>query len=274
MTFKPIIAGLALLLAFSIVGNAQTKVIAHRGNSVVGPENTLCAFEMAIIAKADYIELDVHRTTDDSLVVIHDATIDRTACDNAKGEVNKMRFSELREKSFGYCGLFKDQYKEEKIPTLREVLTLAKGKIKVCIELKAEGISDQVLSLVEEMKMQTEVILFTFKLNEIVKIRETNSSIPVLLLIDPATSETIEIAKKNGINAIGAGGKTQLNKEFLDAAHAAGVEIWIWTINSKDTMEILIGEGVDGIITNCPSLAVNLISLGVSSPLLAAIFFL
>ena len=93
-----------MLLAFSIVGNAQTKVIAHRGNSVVGPENTLCAFEMAIIAKADYIELDVHRTTDDSLVVIHDATIDRTACDNAKGEVNKMRFSELREKSFGYCG--------------------------------------------------------------------------------------------------------------------------------------------------------------------------
>ncbi|MCB0506008.1 MAG: glycerophosphodiester phosphodiesterase, partial [Cyclobacteriaceae bacterium] len=59
--------------------NAQTKVIAHRGFSGVAPENTLAAFQKAIEAGADYFELDVHTTKDDSLVVIHDTTVNRTA---------------------------------------------------------------------------------------------------------------------------------------------------------------------------------------------------
>ena len=69
--------------------NAQTKIIAHRGFSGIAPENTLIAFQKAIECKADYIELDVHKTKNDSIVVIHNSSVDKTSSNIKKGEVSK-----------------------------------------------------------------------------------------------------------------------------------------------------------------------------------------
>ena len=90
---------IALLLLGSIITNAQTKIIAHRGFSGIAPENTLIAFQKAMVSKADYIELDVRKTKNDTLVVIHDTSVDRTSSDGIKGIVSELNYSELPYKS-------------------------------------------------------------------------------------------------------------------------------------------------------------------------------
>ena len=116
--------------------NAQTKIIAHRGFSGIAPENTLIAFQKAIDCKADYFELDVNRTKNDSIVVIHDSSVDKTSSNGFKGKIAELNYSDLRAIKVGYSRKFGAKFENEKIPTLREALELAKGKIKDCIEIK------------------------------------------------------------------------------------------------------------------------------------------
>ena len=134
---KLILVCTMLLLVITI--QAQTKVIAHRGFSGIAPENTLAAFQKAIDSQFEYYELDVHKTKDDSLVVIHDATVDRTSSNGMKGKVSEMTYQELSKVRVGYSNKFGNEFKNEKIPTLREALVKSKGKIKVCVEVKVKG---------------------------------------------------------------------------------------------------------------------------------------
>lgn len=249
---------LVVLLCFlSTMTNAQTKVIAHRGFSGVAPENTLAAFQKAIEAGADYFELDVHTTKDDSLVVIHDATVNRTGSNGMKGKVADMTHQELSKVHVGYSAKFGDGYATEKIPTLREALELAKGKIKVCIELKVHDAEKQVLQLVNELGMHDQVIIFSFYYDVLSNIRELDKEIPLLLLNTLANTKTIEEAKKIHATAVGVGSNP--SRDFLDNAHASGIEVWKWTVNDEDKMQELIDLGIDGLITNYPELALKLL---------------
>ena len=99
-----------------------TRVWAHRGASASAPENTLAAFEKAVEMGADGIELDVHRSRDGKLVVIHDETVDRTS--DGRGRVMDLTCQELKKLDFS-MGM--DKYREARIPTLREVFGPAQG---------------------------------------------------------------------------------------------------------------------------------------------------
>ena len=126
-----------LILIFvlnSMLTNAQTKIIAHRGFSGIAPENTLIAFQKAIDCKADYFELDVHKTKNDSIVVIHDSSVDKTSSNGFKGEIAELNYSDLRAVNVGYSRKFGDKYENEKIPTLREALALAKGRLRSALK--------------------------------------------------------------------------------------------------------------------------------------------
>lgn len=102
----------AVLVLLSTQIAAQTKVIAHRGFSSIAPENTLLAFKKAIECKADYFELDVHKTKDDSIVVIHNSSVDKTSSNNTKGEIAKMNYSDLASIKVGYSEKFSNEYKK------------------------------------------------------------------------------------------------------------------------------------------------------------------
>lgn len=248
-----------LSILISVMSNAQTKVIAHRGFSGIAPENTLVSFQKAIEAGADYFELDVHKTKDDSLVVIHDDNVNRTTSNETKGKVADMTFEELSKVYVGYSKKFGDTYSSEKIPILREALELAKGKIKVCIELKVYDAEEQVLQLINNLDMHDQVIIFSFYYPVLANIREMDKTIPILLLINSANAKTIENAKAINANAIGVGYGTALTKkkDFIDKAHGEGIEVWKWTVNDEDNMQELIDLGIDGLITNYPDLALN-----------------
>ena len=255
MNKLPLVTVLALS---SIITNAQTKIIAHRGFSGIAPENTLISFQKAIDCGADYFELDVHKTKDDSIVVIHDASVDRTSSNNMKGEVAEMTYSELTAVRVGYSREFSDQYKDEKIPTLRETLELAKGKIKVCIEIKVYDVEKEVLKIVNDLEMNDNVIMFSFYYPVLARIRQLDKNIPTLYLINNADNMIIDYAKVIKSNAIGVGTGTNITKEFLDIAHNSGMEVWIWTVNDEDEMQRLIDIGVDGLITDFPDKALKI----------------
>ncbi len=246
---------LAIALS-SLLTNAQTKIIAHRGFSNIAPENTLIAFQKAIDCKADYLELDVHKTKDDTIVVIHDSSVDRTSSNDMKGIISELNYSDLANIKVGYSTKFGDKYENERIPTLREALELAKGKIKVCIEIKVYGAEKEILEIVNDLEINDDVILFSFYYPVLARIRQLDKNIPTLYLKGTADKMTIDYAKAIESNAIGVGSGTDVTKEYLDFAHSNGIEVWKWTVNDEDEMQQLIEIGLDGLITNFPDKAI------------------
>jgi len=246
------------LLFSTIMLQAQTKVIAHRGFSGIAPENTLVAFQKAIDHDFEYFELDIHKTKDDSLVVIHDASVNRTSSNNMKGKVADMTYEDLSKVRVGYSSKFGDEFKDEKIPTLREALALAKGRIKICVEIKVNGVEQQMLDIINDLDMKNEVIIFSFYYQALEKVRALDKDIPILFLIGAVNEKTIDAAKAINAQAIGAGGGNALTKEFVEKIHKNGLEVWRWTVDDEKTMKSLIEVGVDGIISNFPDRLVEL----------------
>ena len=254
--YKKII--IVLLTLFSVSNQAQTKIIAHRGFSDIAPENTLIAFQKAIKVGADYFELDVHQTKDGVLVVIHDKTVDRTSSNGKKGEIKEKTLSELQKVKVGLSSKFGEKYSNEKVPTLQEALELAKGKIKVCVELKVEEIEASVIHLLNELDMIDKVIIFSFHDKSLINIRKLNPNIKTLFLKGTANFKTLDYVKEINANAIGVGYDTKITKEFISYARKNNIEVFKWTVNKEQEMKKLIDLNIDGIITNKPDLALKL----------------
>jgi glycerophosphoryl diester phosphodiesterase len=236
---------------------AQTKIVAHRGFSGVAPENTLIAFQKAIDCGADYFELDIHKTKNDSIVVIHDISVDRTSSNTKTGLISEMTYQELVDVNVGHPAVFENAFEDEKIPTLRESLLLAKDKIKVCIEIKVYGVEEEVLKIIEDLGVEDQVIVFSFYYPVIAKIRKLNKAIQTLYLMDTADLLTLDYASVIESNAIGVGAGTEVTREYLDKAHSYGIEVWKWTIDNEEHMQELLEVGIDGLITNYPDKALK-----------------
>ena len=254
---KKISTVLFMLMVCSITAKAQIKVIAHRGYSDIAPENTLIAFQKAIEIGADYFELDVHKTKDGVLVVIHDETIDRTSSNQKTGKISELTFNEILKVRVGYPKKFDTKFSDVKIPTLKDALELAKGKIKVCVELKAAGIENQVVKLLSELKMTDQVIVFAFSDKSLININKLNPKIKTLLLRNYANIKTLDFVKEINVNAIGVGYETKITKEFIEYAIKNNIVVFKWTVNKEQEMKELMNLHIDGIITNKPKLAIK-----------------
>lgn len=239
-------------LAIYATSMAQTKVIAHRGFSGIAPENTMAAFQKAIDHNIEFFELDVHITKDDSVVVIHDSSVDRTTSNGKSGKIADMTYAEVRQSKAGYTDKFGEQFKNESIPTLYEALALAKDNIKVCVEIKAYGAEEQVMRTINALGMNEQVIIFSFYYPVLAKIRKMDKDIPILYLKGRADEFTLDYAKVIDASYIGVGGGTKLSKEFLAKAHTQGIKVWRYTVDDEPTMQTLIDLGIDGIISNHP----------------------
>lgn len=240
--------------------NSNTKLIAHRGCSIAAPENTIVAFQKAIDCGVNYLELDVRKTKDGVLVVIHDPTIDRVSSNGEKGKIDDFTLHELSQISVGNPLMFGHTFLNQNIPTLQEVLQLAKGKIKVAIEIKIDGIEEALLKLIDEQDMINDTILISFRFPVLAKIRQLNHSIPIQLIRTCADELTIDYATLINCNGVCAGNATNLNSEFLSFAHKHNLEVWAWTIDNEQEMKRLIDIGVDGLISNIPEKAIPLLS--------------
>ena len=225
----------------------STLVIAHRGASNQAPENTLSAFQLAIDVGADFIEMDIRMSSDDSLMVIHDATVDATT--DGTGLVSSKTFAELRSLDAG--SWFSPAFIGEQIPTLYEALSLAKTHgVKACVELKQSGIHPQALGVIQDLNMVEDVIVFSFDFSELQTIKMMLPSIKVCFL-DNSISQT-EITNLAGINGeyVGCGDIPTI--EEVEFGRNLNVEFFAWTVNDPDDMQKLMSKGVAGIITDDP----------------------
>ena len=113
-------------------------ISGHRGSPFKAPENTVSSVKKAIAEGADAVEIDVHKTKDNQIVVIHDDKVDRTT--NGKGYIKDFTLSELKKLKIN---------NNEKIPLLQEIINITKGKAKLIIEIKVKNIEKDVVKLVE-----------------------------------------------------------------------------------------------------------------------------
>jgi glycerophosphoryl diester phosphodiesterase len=143
-------------------------LIAHRGESEDFPENTLPAFEEAMAAGAGLVECDIHLCADGELVVIHDATLDRTT--DRKGEVAQLALKEICMASAGYPKIFGSRFPHVQVPTLDEVLDLVRHRARLLIEIKPESMGRErpaavvraLLELLKKRRMTEQVALISF----------------------------------------------------------------------------------------------------------------
>jgi glycerophosphoryl diester phosphodiesterase len=227
--------------------------IAHRGFSGIAPENTLIAFQKAIELNPDGFELDIHLSKDGELVVIHDDAVDRTT--NGKGKIVDLSLAELKILDAG--SWFDSKYAGERIPTLAEVLALAKDKIDVMVELKATGTPEKAVPLIEQFGMVDQVVIFSFssELLKIAKSMNPNLSMLHLLWVKPEEKESfppetlITRTLSAHANIIGMNWNG-VTPRLVEMAHKRGLGIRVYTVDEETDMRAMIEMGVDGIISN------------------------
>lgn len=249
---------LVMLLLFSAIviggcsgkGAEQFIITAHRGASYAAPENTFAAIEKAIGLGADYVELDVRITKDGQIVLIHDRTLNRTT--NGRGELWDFTLEELRGLDAG--SWFGGEFRGEPIPTLREVIELVKGRVRLNIEIKVSReepeIVGKVVDIVRSEKFEKDCMVTSFTSEIVEEIKEIAPDIRTGLIFGrdyPADvfEGSWEVLSCN---------QDVVDEEFVARAKNSGKLIHVWTVDEEDVMRRLIGLGVDGIITNRPDL--------------------
>jgi glycerophosphoryl diester phosphodiesterase len=215
--------------------------IGHRGAKAYEPENTLISFQRAIEFGANAVELDVRKTKDNKLVVIHNADVNKTT--NGEGSISELTLNEIKK-------LVTD--KNQKIPTFEEALTSIGKQVKVLVELKETGYENAVLKVISKKGLIDNVIIISFNEDALRKIRELNKEVKTGL---------VYVRHKNPIQSA-----LDLKASYLlplyrfthsanvKKAHENGLKVIVWTINTKEEVAEYVKKGVDGIASDKPDI--------------------
>jgi glycerophosphoryl diester phosphodiesterase len=176
------------------------------------------------------------------MVVIHDAEVDRTT--NGKGKVRDLPLQAIRKLDAGKGG---------KIPTLQEILEIAKGRIGVMIGVKAIGIEKPLLELIDSEEISEQVILTSFKTGVVMNIRKLDSKIPTGLILSRKIPNMAKKAMELEANVMVPAFEL-VNRDMIQELHRVSIPLYAWTVDDQRVAERLIEIGVDGIITDKPDL--------------------
>ena len=227
---------------------------AHRGASSDNPENTILSLKEGIKSGAKGLEIDVHKSKDNKLVVIHDEDVQRTFL--GRGLIKDFTLEELK-KFKNRKKLFRDN-EECHIPTLEEVLELIKDiDILLNIELKTdiinyEGIEEDVINLIRAYNLEDKIIISSFNHESIKKVKAI-SNIKTGILYESPIINVVEYAKDLGVDAIHPS-LIVASEELIKEAHENNLKVNIFTVNNPMHMRLLIKNNVDGAFTDYPEL--------------------
>lgn len=247
---------------------SSIQVVAHRGGSLLAPENTLLAFEAGIKAKADQLELDIHLSKDDVMIIMHDPTLKRTT--NQSGTIGDYTVDEL--KQFNAASSHEGHPFTE-IPTLKEVLDLVKDTdLELQIEIKVdndgnryEGIEEQLVAMLNEYDLIDRSIIISFDFPSLTRIHELEPKLRRGALVSKDYMSKIgskgpdavaQGIKDLGVEFIGIN-HVYLSENLYAALRVQGLGVGAWTVNDESTMKKIAALGVDFITTDRPDLLVT-----------------
>jgi glycerophosphoryl diester phosphodiesterase len=228
--------------------------VAHRGASAQYPENTLLAFRQAIQQGVDMLEIDIHRTADDKLVVIHDPTLERTT--SGHGNICDHSLEEIRQLDAG---------QGEKIPILNEVIQLAReAQIRLCAEIKGRteaeelAIAESVIRELETSDFLSQAIVTSFSPQALLRAKALQPTVSTML--DPSPQDgrltprqICEQALRAGANCVSYDFRF-LTPAIVRECQLTGLTLWPWDPDEPDDLKQIINLDVHGIMTNRPDI--------------------
>lgn len=259
---------LSLLAAMPADAQSRSSVtdIAHRGSSGAAPENTLSAVELALAQKASFVEIDVQRSADGELVVVHDITLERTTNveevfpERAPYRVSDFTLEELKRLDAG--SWFSADFAGEEIPTLREVIDAMNVRSGLLLEVKSPalypGIERDIARELESVPgylnralASDRLVVQSFDIGSMRTYHEIQPQVPIGLLYGYRPTDAQLIAASKWAEQINPSFRVT-DQSLVDRVQELGMTISVYTINSGQLMREYIDLGVDGIITNYP----------------------
>jgi glycerophosphoryl diester phosphodiesterase len=259
------------------------RYVAHRGGAAQWPENSLTAFRGAIALGAKILELDVHLTADGEVAVIHDPTLERTS--DGVGPIARCTAADLQRARLRGAG---GALTEDCVPTLGDVLALAgPAGVALLVEIKTpglavryerrgdrvaavpgaryEGLERKVLDALRASGVAERSFVMAFNPAVLAQIRALAPAQPTALLVD---RRHVEESGARPVEAVGWAREARANflglhyslcdAALVEAAHAAGINVGVFTVNDEDAMRRLAGDGVDVIISDRADLIARL----------------
>ncbi|MFT3881570.1 MAG: glycerophosphodiester phosphodiesterase family protein [Gemmatales bacterium] len=228
------------------------EVTAHRGHARAAPENTISAVRKAIESGAEYAEIDVLQTADGVVVLLHDRDFKRVSGDPRR--ISEMTFDAVRKLDVG--SWFSPAFAGERVPTLEEVMKLARGKIRLNIEMKFFdndlSLARNVERLIRENDFEKECIVTSFNLEALMEIKRLNPRIRVGLIVAQALGDI----SKLDVDLFSIRADWLTDKTLRDIKRR-GKEVHVWTVNDPLESARLIKRGVDNILTSDPDMVIG-----------------
>lgn len=236
--------------------------LAHRGARTIAPENTLPAVTRAIAAGADGVEIDVQRTRDGELVVIHDETLETTT--DGTGVVREHTLDELERLDAG--AWFDAEWAGTRIPTLDEIFDALPESAVVNIELKraswrSDGLEEATLQFLRRRDVWNRVIVSSFNPLALWRLRTAAPQLRLGLLYQPTMPFLLNRAWPRWFLPLAAlhPFHAQVTSTFVERMRAGGLDVNTWTVNEPARMCELIDIGVNAIITDVPDILADVL---------------
>jgi len=244
------------------------KIIAHRGASGHAPENTLAAIKKALEIGAHAVEIDIHQTQDNRIVVIHDETLERTT--TGIGSIKSKTYDELRKLDAG--SWFAHEFTGERIPLLEEVFETIGDKAELIIELKNGSqvypkIESNLWALIRENGFENSTVVSSSRVTVLNTLKKIAPSARLGKVIAPRELwrtffQPGSFFVKNGlINHLKELHPhwTFIDHHLMELAKSHDLKVIPWTLNKERKIRAMIDRGVHGVITDYPEIAFKVI---------------
>lgn len=240
--------------------------MAHRGASYEAPENTMAAVELAWQQDTDAVEVDIHLSKDNEIVVVHDRKAKRTGGLNKN--INELDLQELKQLDFGS---WKDaEWSGEKIPLLRDVLESVPPGKQLFIEVKCgpEIIEPLAVLLNQNIVPLSDIVIMHFNLNTLIKIKNDFPGNEILFLYEffpfsisykrkRLMNDVVDKARENNFHGVNIENIPEFDNEFIEFCRENNLKTYCWVVNDPARAKYLIDSGIDGITTDRPGLLKN-----------------
>lgn len=235
-----------------LVDRPPVGVTAHRGHARAAPENTLSAIRKAIESGADYAEVDAQLTADGVVVLLHDRDLMRVAGDSRR--LGDLTYPEVRQLDVG--SWFDPAFAGERVPTLVEVIRLARGRIRMNVELKFFGpdrrLAEAVAGIVRDEHFESECLVTSFEYDALEEVKRRVPGVRTGLIVAHALGDISRLdVDVFNVRA------DHLSDDLIREAHRRGRQVHVWTVNDPGEMIRFMKRGVDNILTSDPDLLIR-----------------